>query len=253
MNFWQVFSLAVIQGLTEFLPISSSGHLVVLQKFFGFSEPIVAFDVLLHLGSLVAILFFFRKQVKELVFNWQENSRIILLIILGSIPAGLVGFFLKKPLERFFSSIQLLAFSYLVTSLLLFSVKFIKGKERGSLKEISLFQALVVGLCQALAVLPGISRSGATIISGLWLGLSAKTSFVFSFLLAVPAIIGASFLELPAMAKQAGGCGLALLGMMTSAVTSFLAIAALERVLQTRKLPLFGWYCLILSFYLFLQ
>jgi len=256
MNIFQVVILAIIQGLTEFLPVSSSGHLVIMQKLLGFPFAPVAFDVLLHFGSLIAIVIFLRKSLVDLVFKWKKNLDLITLILVGSIPAAFFGFLFKKPLENSFDSLRLVAISYLVTAILLFSTKLFQpqlDKKEKSLKEVKILDAVKVGLFQALAILPGISRSGATIVAGLWSGLSATAAFTFSFFLAIPAILGASFLEFPKMLEQSSGWGFGLLGMMISAVTSYFAIKALEKVLQYKKFFLFGWYCLSLCLLLLLK
>lgn len=253
MNLFQIVVLAIIQGITEFLPVSSSGHLVIMQKLFGFSSAPVAFDVLLHLGSLIAMVIFLRKSLTDLFFKWKKNLDLITLILVSSIPAALFGFLFKKTLEETFNSLTLLSISYLVTALLLFSTKLIQqllDKKEKSLKEVKISDAIIVGLFQALAILPGISRSGATITAGLWSGFSEATAFTFSFFLAIPAIIGASLLEFPKMLNESGSWGLGLLGMAISAASSFFAIKALEKVLKGKKLFLFGWYCLILSLFL---
>jgi len=187
----------------------------------------------------------------DLVFKWKKNLDLITLILVGSIPAALFGFLFRKTLEETFNSLTLLSISYLVTVLLLFSTKLIRAgkgdKKEKSLKEVKILDAVVIGLFQALAILPGISRSGATIVAGLWSGLSASAAFTFSFYLAIPAILGASLLEFPKMLEQSGGWGLGLLGMVISAVTSYFAILGLEKVLKSKKLFIFGWYCLVLA------
>lgn len=250
MILWQVVVLAVIQGITEFLPVSSSGHLVILQKLFGFYFAPVAFDVLLHLGSLIAIIFFFRKQLMSLIFNWKDNLKLILLIVIGSIPAGLFGFFFKKSLEQSFNSLKFLGISFLGTAVILFSTKLIQKNKAKKMKEITIMDSLIVGGFQALAIFPGISRSGATITAGLWTGFSSLTAFIYSFFLALPAITGATLLELPKMIEQSGGWQFGLIGMTISAIFSYFAMVTLERVLRSKRFFFFGWYCFFLGLFL---
>jgi len=253
MSIWQVIILAFIQGVTEFLPVSSSGHLVIFQKALGFTKPPVAFDVLLHLGSALAILFFLRKEIFKLLKDWQKNLNLFSLLVISSIPAGVVGILFKKELESTFNSLKILGISYLITAVLLFSTSFIKGRKEKRFGQITFSDSIIVGFFQAAAILPGVSRSGSTIIGSLWCNLSTETSFIFSFLLAIPAILGASLVEVPEMFHQDGQLGFGAIGMMISVFVSYIALVILEKVLKSKKLYLFGWYCLILAIYIIIQ
>lgn len=252
LNLGQVVILAIVQGVTEFLPISSSGHLVILQKFFGFFNPPVTLDILLHFGTIIAILFFWRKKIYNLVKNWKKNLRLFFLVILGSVPAGIVGFLVRDDLKVIFNSFFIAAVGYLVSGLLLFSTIFIKTKKQKGILQIRMIDSFLVGLFQALAILPGISRSGATIVSGLWLGFSSQTAFYFSFLLAIPVIFGATLVEASEFLSN-GSLGYGIFAMTISAIIGYFSLKYVENILKRKKIFLFGWYCLLLSFWLFLR
>lgn len=244
MNPWQAFSLGILQGLTEFLPVSSSGHLVLAQKLFGFTEPPILFDVILHLGSLAAVIVFFIKDFLKI------KLKAIYLIILGTIPAVLVGLFLNNFIEQIFNSLTMLGYSFLITAALLFSVKFIKHKKEKDLNQINWLDSLEIGLMQAVAILPGVSRSGSTVVAGLWTGLKRETAFLFSFYLAVPAILGASILKIKD-ALEIGSINLGLdiivIGLVTSFISALVSIKLLKKVILSGQLSYFGIYCLTLG------
>ena len=241
VTFFQVILLALVQGLTEFLPVSSSGHLVIVQKLLGISQPPVVYDVLVHLGTLAAVLIYFR-------YQWPSLSRrLLLLILIGSLPAGLAGLFLESRIEMIFSSLTLVGFGFLLTSIfLLLTYRLKKGGH--SLKKLGGKQALIIGLFQALAILPGVSRSGATISGGLLTGLKPLAAFLFSFFLAVPAIGGAALLQLP-QAKQLGlnFWLFGLIGMVIAGIVGYLSLLALEQILRQTRVWVFGIYTLVLG------
>lgn len=241
MGFLQATILAVIQGLTEFLPVSSSGHLVILQKLFGLAEPPVLFDILVHVGTLGAVLVYFRKELLKI------SRRTIWLIIIGTIPAAVVGLFLQSYITQIFDSLTLVGVALLVTAgLLLLSRRFKTLKRH--FNQLKWQDALFVGCFQALAIIPGISRSGSTIVSGLWRKFDRETAFRFSFYLAIPAILGALILQIPDLIyspctylKQG------ILGMFIAGVVGYGALKILENFLLQAKLWLFGIYCLVLG------
>lgn len=239
MTFFQAIFLAVIQGLTEFLPVSSSGHLVIFQKIFRLQPPVI-FDVFVHVGSLFAILIYFNKKFKQ-------TKKTVLLIIIGTIPAVIVGLFLNEFLEVIFNSLKLVGLALLINSFLLFSNKFfVKGKK--TVRQLNWQDALVIGLFQAASILPGISRSGSTIIAGLWRKAESKSAFYFSFYLAVPAILGALILQIPDLVKASTAyLSQGILGMFIAGIVGYFSLAALENVLKSTKLWLFGIYCFLLG------
>lgn len=243
MSYPQVFVLSLVQGLTEFLPVSSSGHLVILQKLFGIVKPPIFFDIMVHLGTLGAIFFYFREELLKAL----KQTRVWGLIIFGTIPAGLAGLFLNKQIETLFNSLDLVGLALFVTAVLLFSTKWIK-KPTKQMEKLSLTDAFVIGLFQALAILPGISRSGSTIVAGLWRKASQETAFRFSFYLVIPAILGALVLQIPGLIYSPSDyLGQGILGMVIAGVVGYGALKILENFLFQAKLWTFGIYCAILS------
>lgn len=242
MTLFQAIFLSVIQGLTEFLPISSSGHLVIFQNLFGLKPPVL-FDILVHVGTLGAILIYFRHQLIKI--TRQE----IWLLIIGTVPAGLAGFFLKDYLEVIFSSPKLVGFSWLITALLLFSTKRSRRLNR-QFNQLKWSDTLFVGFFQALALLPGVSRSGATITAGLWRQFSQESSLQLSFYLAIPAILGALTLQIPDLINSSSSFLLpSLLGMFIAGSVAYYSLQILEKILKKGKLFYFGFYCLTTGFF----
>ncbi len=237
MNLLSAVILAVIQGLTEFLPVSSSGHLVLGQKLLGFSSPPILFDVMLHMGTLAAVLLYFYKRFIKL------KIKLIILIIIGSVPAGIVGVFLNNFIEEIFNSLILVGVCLLATGLFLLSTKLIK-KNGIDFSSLNWKKALVIGFAQAVAILPGISRSGSTIVAGRWQGLKREAAFLFSFYLAVPAMLGALILQLPDIADNLQEFKLGMVGLVVSFVTGIMSLWLLEKTVLRGKLYYFGFYCL---------
>jgi undecaprenyl-diphosphatase len=249
MTYSQAIFLAIIQGITEFLPISSSGHLVIFQKIFGLKPPIL-FDVLVHVGTLGAIFFFFKRRltgiIKGLAQRDQESINFVCLIAIGSVPAVVMGFLLKSYLEMIFNSLKLVGFSLLLTSFLLFSTRKASGKKH--FNQLKWPESLLIGVFQALAILPGVSRSGATISAGFWQKLDQKTAFEFSFLLAIPAIVGALTLEIPALIYSSPGyLAQGILGMIIAGLVGHFSLKILKQTLFSKKFWVFGVYCFFLG------
>jgi len=249
MDFSQATILAIVQGLTEFLPVSSSGHLVILQKFFNLSEPPVLFDVLVHVGTLGAILVYFRKRLAQILNGLtqkdKESWNILWTIVIGTIPAAIVGLLLQGYIEQIFNSLKLVGLALLVTAGFLFSTQRLKSFNRQQLKW---EDALFVGVFQALAILPGISRSGSTIVSGLWRRFDRETAFRFSFFLAIPAILGALSLQIPDLIySSCAYLGQGVWGMFIAGLVGYGALKILENFLLKAKLWVFGIYCLVVG------
>lgn len=234
--------LGLVQGLTEFLPVSSSAHLVMGQEILGANEPGVAFDVLVHGGTLLAVLVYFRRRIAQLVGerSWSYAGK----ILVGTIPAGLVGFLFEAAIEQVFAAPVVVVFALLWTGALLLSLKAIPV-DRREVAEPSVWQAWWIGCAQMTAILPGISRSGSTIAAARWLGLAPAPAAEFSFLLGIPAIAGAILLQAGELrAGFSGGSGGAyLLGWVAALVAGLVAIALVFRLLERRAFPNFGWYC----------
>lgn len=239
MNFLQAIILSVVQGVTEFLPISSTGHINLLQKLFGFS-PSLTFDIFLNTASLVAVLFFFRKRIPYFITNLKY-------IIVGTIPAVIAGIFFKDQIEALFSSTKTLPYEFIFTAFTLFLTKLFVGQD----KKLDYKKSLIIGSFQALAIIPAISRSGSTIFAGLMLGLSPLEAFSFSFCLFIPASFGALALDI----KDLSGLDLFSLtnisAFIVTAVVSFVSLSYLQKVLVNRNLWKFGFYCLGLGILLF--
>ena len=255
MNMWfYLIILAIVQGVGEFLPISSSGHLAVLGSYFGIKEDQnLTLGILLHAGSLAAIIIFYFKVL--LGFFNKKNFHLLLMVILGSIPCGVIGVTLKltKLDEKLFSDPVSIALAFFVTGMLLRitgkekMVAKSNGPEATSLEDISIKQALTVGLAQAFAILPGISRSGSTISVGLFSGIKREAAATFSFLLALPAVGGATFLELLSMLKKkTSGVDCSnlqlVVAVLLSGIVSFLALTLLVKLVKKGKLAYFSWY-----------
>lgn len=242
MNLFESVALAVIQGLTEFLPVSSSGHLALASAFMSIPAGSMAFEVVLHLGTLVAVLLVYGKDLVSIaggVVRGRRESRLTALsLILASVPAGMVGVFLSERIEAVFGMPLVVSILMLLTGTVLFLTKF-SPPGRG---EPGLRRGLFIGLFQALAVLPGVSRSGMTISAGLFRGVGRSEAARFSFLLSVPAILGAAVLELPE-AEWNTSVGVLAAGFAVSALVGYGALKLLLRFVGAGALHRFCWYC----------
>ncbi len=267
MSAWQAAVMGIVQGLTEFLPISSSAHLVVLPWLLGWPEPGLTFNVAVHLGTLVAVLVYFWRDIVRLAVGWlsavvrgrvfdTSEARLGWAILVGSVPAGVVGFLANDAIDAFFHSggggrtaIVVIATLLIALGLVLWVAEHVGARSR-SLQEIGLRDGVVIGLAQAFALLPGVSRSGSTITAGLFLGLERASAARFSFLLGIPAIAGAGVLETVALLREglpAHEQLVFLVGITSAAVTGLLAIAFLLRFLQRYSTMVFVVYRLALG------
>ena len=240
MTYLLAVFLGVVQGLTEFLPISSSGHLVLLQKFFGISEPPIFFNTVVHLGTLGAVLLFFWPP-----FAKASGGRVLKKIVVGTLPIVVVGLLVQPFVKEIFSSLLVVGVGYFITaSLLLWSKKFSVGQKK--LTELTPRQTLLIGGFQAIAICPGISRSGATIVEGLSQKLSREEAFKFSFYLSAPAVIGANILQLKDL-SSVDFLPQSLLGMMAAFVVGYFSLKLLQKVLTAGKLYYFSAYCFVVG------
>ena len=242
----QAIILGAIQGLTEFLPISSSGHLVLGQAILNINQPGNEFEIIVHLGTLFSVIVVFFEDIRTLLFslNTKKTQNFIMLLVIGTLPAIIVGFGFKEFFEEFFESLLSVAFALVFTGLILMSSYFIKRQD----KKHSLVSAILIGCSQAIAIIPGISRSGMTISTALFLGLSSKEAARFSFLLAIPAISGAGLLT----ALEIGGAfpiplNVAIAGFISSFIIGILALKWLLGWLEQGKFYYFGIYCLVIG------
>ena len=265
MDSIQAAVLGAIQGLTEFLPISSSGHLVLFQKLFGLHEAQLFFDVCLHTGTLVAVVAFFHREIQALSasmvrffsLGWKrrltfsgihedDDMKLAMLILVGSVPTAAIGLFLKGHADRIFASVSLVGWMLLVTGLLLWATRRLKGEGRG-IPEFSVSMALLIGFVQGMAILPGISRSGSTIAVALFLGLNRPTAARYSFLLSIPAIIGALIVSLRDLPGAAAVTLPVLIGAATACIVGYLALALLVFIVNRGRMHLFAPYCWMLG------
>lgn len=264
MTLFQAIILGIFQGISEFLPISSSGHLVLLQSFFGITEGTVFFTVMLHFGSLASIIIFYHKDVYKLVVEFfkmigdlfkgkglrvnNEYRKLDMLLIIGSIPTALMGFLLKDFFEGLYSSIISVAIALIVTGfILMISEKMATGKK--NITGFKYIDAIIIGILQGVAITPGISRSGSTIVGGLLVGLNKELATKFSFFLALPSIFGATLLKI-GEAFSGGGVVLnapIIIGTVISTIVGLLAIQFLITMLKKGKLYYFSFYLWILG------
>jgi len=236
--------LGIIQGLTEFLPISSSGHLALLENIWGIEEPIVL-ATFLHFGTLAATIFFFRKAILEIIKDLLRGKRetfiYLAMIIIASIPTVIFVLLFESVIEKSFNDIKLIAITLGITGLILILTRFIKRTER----KVNFFSALAIGIGQMLAVLSGLSRSGLTISAGLFTKVSPQEAFQFSFLLSIPAVLGACLFELKNITVIDYPIPI-LIGVGCSFIVGLIGLRILQ-VLVQRYFHLFGLYCLIIS------
>lgn len=246
MSVLQAIVLGIAQGLTEFLPVSSSGHLVLFQQWFGFQESALTFDTFLHIATLLALVIFFGKRL--LSFSLKEWF----LVGVATVPAVMVGVLFKDQIEALFAHDQWLGWELVMTGLINFYTDYRLNSmpvEKTS-DQINWWQSLCVGVAQAVAIIPGISRSGSTVAGAVSLGVSREKAFDFSFLVAIPALMGAAALQ-GADVIQGGLGDVNWLvwgsGGLAALVTGFLSLKLLKYMMIKAKFEWFGWYCLILG------
>ncbi|CAA7603034.1 undecaprenyl-diphosphate phosphatase [Acididesulfobacillus acetoxydans] len=264
MTFLQTIIIAIVQGVTELFPVSSVAHSVLTPYVFHWSlnsqflkQNFLPYVVMLHLGTAVALLIFFRDEwirIIRSIFDSgkQESLRLLLLIIAGTIPAAVIGFTLEKPLTRLFSNVISAAVFLIVNGLLLYFGEKIRSRGTKRINDLSYGQAIVVGLFQSMALVPGFSRSGASMTAGFWVGLKHEESARFSMLLATPIIAGAGILEIPKLIKH-GGHGLfltALSGGIFAGIFAFIAVYILMHWFKKKEINAmkpFAYYCWMLG------
>jgi len=256
MSLARAVLLGLVQGLTEFLPISSSAHLIYFQKYLGINKLQLSFAVFLHFATLLAILLFFRKDIWEILKGFRNMSirmtnpspRIFLLLVIGSLPVAFLGAVLKDKVEPIFSNIELVSFFLILTGILLSFGDRIKSARKGIL-ETKMVDGLIIGIAQAFAILPGISRSGVTIIFGLFCGLQRKWAVKYSFFLAVPAILGATLLKLPTTLFMVNPSTLSFYtaGALMAFFSGYWSLRVVSRFVQKSRLRYFAYYCVVLG------
>ena len=259
MSVWEAVFLGALQGATEFLPVSSSGHLVVGQTLLGLEIPGIQFEVALHVATLISVLVIYRSRLIDLLYGTLQRDgdawRYMGLLALATLPAGIVGVFFMDAIKRLFESPFVPATAFFVTGAILWSTR--RALRREVWKTPTWGVALLIGLAQAFALVPGISRSGTTVAMALWLGVAAEEAAAFSFLMAIPAIAGAAVFQVPELTSS----GLTLSGTVLAAVSivaavaGILAIKAFVTLLARKTFHRFAIYCWAVGaaflFYLF--
>lgn len=257
--------LGAVQGISEFLPISSSGHLVIVPHLLGVQTGL-AFDTILHVGTLVAIFTFFWKDIVNLIkgfivsiIDLTEGKdrfmkdlreipevRFVWLIIIGTIPTGIIGLLLKDAIETIFRGTVFVGIFLIITGIILY---YSERHSSGHIteKDMSFKQALTIGICQGLAVFPGISRSGSTIASGLCLGLNREYAARYSFLLSVPAVVGAALVQVKDIAVLDVSTTVLVAGFLSSVIFGYLSIKLLMKMIEGWSLDIFAYYCWIVG------
>lgn len=268
MDIIQAIIMGIVQGLTEFLPVSSSAHLVLTPELLG-AKSSLAFDTLLHAGTLVAVIGYFWKDITSMIKSFVSSlldiprgkfkeeltedpyKRLAWLVVVGTIPAGLMGVLFKSEFEAFFDSVTMVGFFLLVTGVILWSSEWItkknSDKKSKDIKEVSFTNSLVIGVFQGFAIAPGISRSGSTIAAGLFSGLERKLAARYSFLLSIPAILGATLIQVKDIVTFDANTEVLVLGFLAAVISSYLAVKFMMGYIQKHSLNIFAIYCWIVG------
>ena len=243
VTYLEIFILAVVQGLTEWLPISSSGHLVITQKALGLNLPLI-YSIMLHVGTLIVVLTVFRKDVSKTFkalakadFKTDEG-KLAILITAGSIPIAIFGFTCYDFLKPLFSSLPAVGTALLITGCVLF----VSEKRLGN-KKLDIKNSFLIGVAQAFTIIPGISRSGITIATGLLQKIDKNTAFRYSFLLAIPAIIGATIFEVKDLTTTKIDIAPLILGTIISMIVGYISLNLLQKIVTNKKFHIFAYYC----------
>lgn len=260
MNFIKYIVLAIIQGFTEPLPISSSGHLVIFKSILNSGVlNDLNFEIILNFGSLIAILVYFWKDIIELIKDfflyiktkdkkYYSNFKYCLLIVVGTIPAGIIGILFKDTIEELLNGVKIVGVALIVTAIFLYLIRNIKGSKED--KDITFIDALIIGLFQAVALLPGISRSGATIVGGMFRDLKRDVAFKFSFILYIPISLATMILGVKDLIETNISINLWItyfIAMIVSGVITYLATHWFNGIIKRGKLIYFVIYCLIVG------
>lgn len=253
MTLTQAIISGIVQGITEFFPISSSGHLVILHNIFGLKQETLTFDVFLHFGTLISIIVFFRKDIFALL---NKDYTMLKFIIIGSIPTFIIGILFRDTVESMFNSGKLAGISLIVTGFFLIftSIAAMHWKMAHKATQLNKGTSILIGIAQGIAIIPGVSRSGATIGTALAAGINEGVALKFSFLLALPAVLGANLLKM----RQIYGNLVSmdtipfLAGGLAAMITGLFAIKVLFGILKKNLFYLFGIYCIVAGFSVFI-
>jgi undecaprenyl-diphosphatase len=258
MELLKAVVLGVIQGFTEFLPISSSGHLVIGSEIMNFHEQGIAFDVFLHLGTLVSVTIVFRREILAMIkaplqyFSGDRSAEVMqnlgwdFYVVIATIPAVFAGLYLKDSIQNIFSSLNIVFFMLFITGILMIGTRYLK------FRDVSLHgkHAFIIGCAQALAIFPGLSRSGSTIFAGMALGIERQVVARFSFIMSIPVILGAVILQLGDLISDPpdmDSCLNIAAGTLMAGISGYYAIVLLLDIINKNRLQWFGYYCLALS------
>jgi undecaprenyl-diphosphatase len=254
MTYLEAAVLGLIQGLTEFLPVSSSGHLALAEALFGLPPGDLFFEITVHVATLLAVVAFYRRELLQILVGFarpeghevagMSSWRWLGLLVIGTLPAVVVGLTLETQIEAAFGNLRGIGYALLATGVLLFSTR----RLAGVLRRLGWGRALIIGCAQAVAILPGVSRSGTTIATALWLGVEREQAARFSFFLALPAISGAFVLQLAKAVKSgalnnAGDSGPLVVAFVVAGVSGYIAVGLILRALARRHFALFGIWC----------
>jgi undecaprenyl-diphosphatase len=243
----QAIILGLFQGLGEFLPISSSAHLVLVPWLFHWEDPGLTFDIALHIGTLIAVIIYFWKDWLRLVTQGftapnTTDGRLFWYLIIATVPGAIAGYALEKKAETIFRAPLLIAFALIIMGAILFWAES-KSAKKDNLNNITLRTSFLIGLSQALAIIPGVSRSGITMTTGLFSGLSREAAARFSFLLSAPIIFGAAIIKVPYIVRHPDVIDVNfLIGMAVACITGIASIGFLLRYIQTKTFLPFVWY-----------
>ncbi len=258
MTIIQAVVLGLVQGLTEFLPISSSGHLVLIQNFFGLNQPQLIFDIFVHFGTMCAVLLFFSKDIRAILSNistikdihTNPHTRMLWLIIIASLPTFVIAFIFSVKFIHAFNSVYLVSVMLLITGVLLWYSETIISENK-KIFQMNFKHALIIGAVQGLAVTPGISRSGSTIATGLFCGIDRELAARFSFLLSVPAISAAFLMAVSQLLRTGFNLSISIacliIGTLVSFVSGYYALKILFIFIRKKKLWVFAAYCWIVG------
>ena len=257
MDAFQAIVLGIVQGLTEFLPISSSGHLRIVPAFFGWEDPGAAFTAVIQLGTMAAVLLYFRTDLWRIGVAWLRSlrdpeirgdldARMGWYIILGTIPIAVLGLAFKDPIETKFRNLELIGTSLIVFGLVMLAAEAVSRRDR-PLREITRRDGFLIGCAQALALVPGVSRSGATISAGLFLNFDRAAAARYSFLLSIPAVVLSGLFELRHAGEGNLPIGATILATLLAFVTGYASIAFLLRYLARHTIAVFVGYRIVLG------
>jgi len=264
ITFTEALILGAVQGLTEFLPVSSSAHLVFFQNIFGLKEPILFFDICLHLGTLLAVVIFLKDDLKAIILEaiklfipgngttWKQRwntspyAWFAFLAIFATIPTAVIGLLFKDQFEALFSSVPAVGAMLIITGIFLYLTKNIKTS-RKEMNNTTLLDAIIIGFAQGIAIAPGISRSGTTISFGIYRGIKQDVAARFSFLLSIPAILGAAVMKFDSALSLHAGILPYAAGAVTAGITGYLSLKLLSSMIRKGHLFYFAPYCAVMG------